>query len=328
MIIPFYAGFPKIKEKPITWALVLTNVLVFAATINFQMFGDMEIAEKFDREFMVVQGKFFSQFIKSNSDYYDDVHHQLANLTQEGKREKAEILGHFALRDSYFRELALGYSFQGDQVELEYWRSNFSQILNLYNEHPSFRWGVSSLSHEWYHWVSYMFMHGGFWHLLGNLWFLLIVGGALEGIIGGLSYLVLYLGSGVLAAFTYVFFSGVTAVPLIGASGAISCLVAFYSIIRWKRKLRFFYWIIPVQPYMGFINLPAWVGFMYWFLGDLAGFLGQMSSLGGVAYSAHLGGTSVGIICGGLLYWSKKHGKGLYGYSKRVEPYELVSSSK
>jgi membrane associated rhomboid family serine protease len=146
------------------------------------------------------------------------------------------------------------------------------------------------------------FLHGGWLHLLGNLWFLYIFGDNVEDLLGHGRYLVFYLACGVAANFIYLMFSPFNLMPLIGASGAIAGVMgAYFYLFPGARVLTLF--LIVVIPV--FVELPAYFFLGLWFL--LQFFYGTFSlgatpsgtGAGGVAWWAHVGGFLVGIL---LLY--------------------------
>src|ERR1019366_4294888 len=84
---------------------------------------------------------------------------------------------------------------------------------------------------------------------------------------------------------------------LIGASGAISGLMAFFSVLLWTKNVRYAYFLfVPRREFAGVVNLPAWITLVLWVLSDLAGHWSTPTELGGVAYSAHLGGELSGVV--------------------------------
>lgn len=139
--------------------------------------------------------------------------------------------------------------------------------------------------------VTSMFMHVGWFHLLGNMLFLYIFGDNIEDAFGHISYLLLYLACGVAASlaqiFSTMFFSGDLTIPVVGASGAISGVLGAYLVLY--PKVRIFalvgYFILPV---------PAIIFLGFWFI--LQWLYGLVDPLGGVAYFAHVGGFIVGMI--------------------------------
>ena len=141
-----------------------------------------------------------------------------------------------------------------------------------------------------------MFMHGGIAHIAGNMLYLWIFGDNLENALGHLRYLIFYLVTGVLASLAHVFTTAATdgnmLVPSLGASGAISGVLAGYMILFPGRRVR-------MLMGRGTAEMPAWVSIGMWFLFQVVagmGLLGGGSQAGGVAYAAHVGGFIAGLI--------------------------------
>ncbi len=144
--------------------------------------------------------------------------------------------------------------------------------------------------------VSSMFLHGGWFHLILNMWFLWVFGNNIEDAMGHGGYLVFYLLAGVLASAAHVASAPGSAVPTVGASGAISGVMGAYIVLYPKVRvdtLFIFFIFIRVIP------LPAWVMLGYWIGLQLLTGLGGSGLSGGVAVWAHIGGFVAGL----LLVW-------------------------
>src|SRR6185437_772814 len=150
-----------------------------------------------------------------------------------------------------------------------------------------------------------MFLHGGFLHILGNMWFLWIFGGNVEDRFGSLPYLVFYLVCGIGSGISQVLFSWGSHIPSIGASGAISGVLGAYIVFFPKSRILtlvplfiiFFLWRIPAIIFIG-----LW--FAMQFLSGVVS-LGQ-ANVGGVAWWAHVGGFLVGMLIAGITGGSKR----------------------
>jgi membrane associated rhomboid family serine protease len=133
--------------------------------------------------------------------------------------------------------------------------------------------------------------------------FLLLFGSMLEPLIGGLALLLVYLGSGMTAAGSFLLVSGESLVPLVGASGAVSGVMALFCFTHWSVPVRYVYFLlIPKKGYAGYVFLPAWVILFLWLISDLAGYIASVNLLGGVAHIAHLAGEATGLLVGAGYY--------------------------
>ena len=139
-----------------------------------------------------------------------------------------------------------------------------------------------------------MFLHGGWAHLIGNLWFLWIFGTNVEDSMGHLRFVAFYLITALAAALAHDFMDPGSTVPMVGASGAISGIMGAYVVLYPRARvdtLFFFFFFIRVIP------LPAWLMLGYWMLIQIAGSASTaLVGGGGVAYAAHIGGFVAGLI--------------------------------
>jgi membrane associated rhomboid family serine protease len=141
---------------------------------------------------------------------------------------------------------------------------------------------------------SSMFMHAGLLHLAGNMLFLWIYGDNVEHRLGSLNYLFVYLATGMAATLFYTLFQLHSAVPMIGASGAISGVLGLYFIWFPRNKVRVFVMLFPF--FVDVILLPArWVLGFFLIVDNLLPFFLASGRGGGVAHGAHIGGFLAGL---------------------------------
>ncbi len=139
-----------------------------------------------------------------------------------------------------------------------------------------------------------LFLHGGFVHLLGNMLFLWIYGDNVEYRLGRLRFLLWYLATGIAATLFFSLFSPGSAVPLVGASGAISGVLGFYFLWFPRNTVRVFVLLFPF--FMNVVAVPARIVLGAFLLVDnLLPFLVAGNGGGGVAYGAHIGGFLTGL---------------------------------
>ncbi len=146
--------------------------------------------------------------------------------------------------------------------------------------------------------ITHMFLHGGWFHLIGNMWFLWIFGDNVEDRLGKLRYLYFYILCGLGAAFTQTFISllfGSGQVPMVGASGAVSGILgAYLRMFPHARVLA----LVPIFIFFTFMELPAAIFIGFWFLIQVVNGLISLPfiGMGGVAWYAHIGGFLVGYL--------------------------------
>ena len=148
---------------------------------------------------------------------------------------------------------------------------------------------------SWQTVLTSMFMHGGWLHLIGNMWFLWVFGNNIEDSMGHARFVLFYLITGVLAAAAHILTDPSSPIPTVGASGAISGVMGAYLLLYPKVRVHtLFFFVIFVRV----VPLQAWVLLAYWFVIQLAmgaGSLGVEGG-GGVAFWAHIGGFVAGLL--------------------------------
>jgi membrane associated rhomboid family serine protease len=144
--------------------------------------------------------------------------------------------------------------------------------------------------------ITSMFLHGSWMHLLGNMWFLWLFGNNIEDSMTRPRFIVFYLASGIAAALGQVFANPASAVPMVGASGAISGVMGAYLVLFPRVRV---YTMVPLGFFLHSMALPAWVMLIYWgvlqLVGGVTSVVGAESG-GGVAFWAHLGGFVAGVV--------------------------------
>ncbi len=139
-----------------------------------------------------------------------------------------------------------------------------------------------------------MFLHGGLFHLIGNMLYLYIFGDNVEDRLGHFKYLLFYIFSGFVAAFFHFLFNPVSPIPTLGASGAVAGVMGAYFIFFPRSRVLT---LVPIFFFFQFIEIPAVFFLMFWFLMQL--FYGSASLFAGItniAWWAHIGGFVFGII--------------------------------
>lgn len=147
---------------------------------------------------------------------------------------------------------------------------------------------------NWLTVLTHLFLHGGVLHLLGNVWFLWIFGGNVEGRLGSIRYLLFYALAGLAAAAAQVAVGPLSTVPMIGASGAISGVLGAYLVLFPKAFVwTLVPWIVPILPVPAVVFLVAW--FLMQAYQGVGSLLSGASAGGGVAWWAHAGGFAAGV---------------------------------
>jgi membrane associated rhomboid family serine protease len=155
---------------------------------------------------------------------------------------------------------------------------------------------------------TYMFVHGGFWHLAGNMLFLWIFGNNTEEAMGHTRFLIFYVACGMVAAFSQVLPNPGSVIPIVGASGAISGVLGAYMLLFPRAR------VLLGLP-LGFVNvefgrfpaiwvLATWFGLQLLFVG-IAAARGVSESQGGIVFGAHIAGFIAG--CALVTIFKRRH---------------------
>jgi len=276
-------------EKKIDWrrppivliALVAINILMFA----FYQSGDEAITQK--------AIDIYAENKLAEIEYPAYENFQNERSPDERINKDDPYLYYYMVFDDEFR--AYVEQNQEQIIKLndrKHWQSSMSQIDGLVDSISYKALGLSSENISLMNVLSHQFLHGDFWHLFGNMVFLLLTGFAVEAAIGHARFLIYYLLSGIGAGLLYIAiqnFSHGTAVSLVGASGAISGVMAMYLALFKFRKIEFFYWLFIFTGYFraaAIIILPTYILKELYFM--------MFTSGSNVAYSAHIGGFITG----------------------------------
>ncbi|MDR0440207.1 MAG: rhomboid family intramembrane serine protease [Candidatus Accumulibacter sp.] len=292
MIIIPVSRRPDWRNPPvITLLLILVNILIFFGPQG----GDAERVRK--------AHEYYADSILVETELPRYVKH----LEDARATEKAKRASHALSNGRWFSVLRM---MEGDAAFME--RLRDGQVI-LPNEADYFEWrrqreefdrmgktvtgrfAFRSSQPTLAGMIGHMFLHADFFHLLGNMAFLFIVGYMVEEALGKWRYPLFYLLSGIGSCACYALTNPASPIPSIGASGAISGVMAMYVTLYGMRKIRFFYWIFV---YFDFFRAPAIIMLPFWIAKEL---YQHLSDPGGtVNYMAHLGGFVAGAALIGL----------------------------
>lgn len=146
---------------------------------------------------------------------------------------------------------------------------------------------------------SYMFLHGGLFHLISNMWALWLFGDNVEDRMGSMRFLVFYLLAGVASGLVQIYFNPTSPIPTIGASGAIAGVMGAYFLMYPTSKI---VTLIPIIIIPWFVEIPAMIYLAFWFLSQVWSALGSqgIEAASGVAWWAHVGGFLAGMVSFGF----------------------------
>jgi len=268
------------------FAIILLNILIF---FLYQSGDDQRyvaaVQAYMQKNYLQQEWPHYQEYL-TNTDQLDKLHEVQADYAEEAY---FELVAELLRDDDFYRYLEDNGPnlFYWDDYNL--WYSGRSEIQEQVNSISYLRFGLKPNDLSFADLIVYQFLHGGFMHLLGNMVFLMICGFVVEAAIGHLPFIIFYLLGGVAAGLTHSLMDITSDQPLVGASGAISAVMAMYLVLyRWKR-IQFFYWFYVIVGYFrapALIILPIYIGkelYSYYF-----------DDGSNVAFMAHAGGFVAG----------------------------------
>jgi membrane associated rhomboid family serine protease len=153
---------------------------------------------------------------------------------------------------------------------------------------------------DYWPFLTCMFLHGGWFHFIGNMWTLWIFGDNVEDRMGPVRFLVFYLLCGLAASFMHYFTNLYSTIPTVGASGAIAGVMGAYFLLYPGARIIM---LVPLFFYPLFFEIPAVLYLGFWFFGQLLSGVVSMvgpDQVGGIAWWAHIGGFIAGAVLRGM----------------------------
>jgi len=171
--------------------------------------------------------------------------------------------------------------------------------------------------------VSYMFLHGGWLHVILNMWMLWIFGDNIEDVTGHFWFVVFYLLCGLAAVGVHMLFEQASPTPVIGASGAVAGVMGAYIVLYPHGRVLT---LVPIIIIPLFLRVPSYLFLGIWFLSQVvSGILFRAAPTAvEVAWWAHVGGFVAGIV---LICWFRKRGTCRYCYNPVTKDYDPEDSS-
>jgi membrane associated rhomboid family serine protease len=194
-------------------------------------------------------------------------------------------------------------------LELSLPRDSLEGFLELFGivparfTHPAWAEAVGFPIDSYWPFLSSMFLHGGWLHIVGNMWSLWLFGDNVEDRMGHGRFLVFYLLCGIVSGIAHTFANPTSTAPALGASGAIAGVFGAYFLLFPHARLVMMF---PVIFYPVFFEVPAFFYLGFWFLTQLFSSVASLSvrqagtEAGGIAWWAHVGGFGAGIVLFGL----------------------------
>lgn len=288
IILPTEKRFDWQHAPVMLFAIILLNILVFAL---YQSGDGRKMNE-------AMQAYADSGYLEQEWPIYNDY------LTQQGDTDRRSEL-EAAYDNGYYQPVAMQLMFDFEfypyleramrtelpQSEFRQWQRERERIQDRIGSISSLAHGLIPGELQLMDVFTHQFLHGGLMHLVGNLVFLAICGFAVEAAIGHGRFLLFYLLSGAVGGLSHAALNLDSPQPLVGASGAISGVMAMYlAVFRFKR-IEFFYWLFFL---VGYIRAPALLILPFYIGKELYSYATNVNS--NVAFMAHTGGFLAGAI--------------------------------
>lgn len=304
MLIVPVSRRPDWRNPPlITLALIFINCLIF---FGWQSGDERKIEEAYrfyaSSSLPGIELPRYAEYLKQQAS--DDETEVAALLKSE---DVISVLSAMESDETFMKQLRSGRVVRPDDADYANWRLQRDEFDRLQHATSAERFGLRPAAPTVQALFGHMFLHGGFDHLLGNMAILFIVGLAVEEALGKRRYLAFYLLAGLGAGVFDLVFNASRMAPGIGASGAISGVMAMFVALYGLRKIRFFYWVLV---YFDFFRAPAIIVLPWWIANELYQYLANQGSM--VNYMAHLGG----FVSGTALIAGQRH----FGKARVVAP--------
>ncbi len=292
LIVPTEKHFDWQHAPYVLFAIVLTNIFVFI----FYQSGDFEkissaIEPFVEKGYVEKEWPIYSNYLQRENRF-----DELGDVRKFYRQDNQYAVAQYMLFDNaYYTHVQRAARSEFSPEYYQQWKSSRSEIQDGFNSISSYRYGLRATDVSFVTLISHQFLHGGLGHIVGNLIFLVVFGFAVEAAIGHIRFLCFYLIGGMAAGLAQVFTNLGSDVPLVGASGAISGVMAMYLAVFRLRKIEFFYWVFF---FVGYFRAPAMLILPFYIGKELISYYTNTGS--NVAFMAHAGGFVGGSILIGL----------------------------
>lgn len=299
LIVPIVEGMNWRRPPPVTILLIVVNCLVF---LFYQGSDDERLRKAFDAYFAsslpAIELPLYAAHLKETRpktlDVLEKADPAWDTPTHLAHPAVAKFLVQAMAQDEPFlQQLRSGRLVKPQDPRYATWRADRAKFEGLLDKVSFRRFGFSPADPRPVTWITSMFLHGGLMHLLGNMVFLFIVGVAVERVLGGAWYLALYLLGGLAGDALFLAVHHGSAIPSVGASGAISGLMGLFTVLFGLRPVNFFYWLFVIfgfKTMRGIVVLPVWIAYeILQFVVDRESSTGYMAHAGGLIGGALLG---------------------------------------
>jgi membrane associated rhomboid family serine protease len=290
LIIPLTGKISKRNPPLVTIAIILVNCFVyFALQSNDGELYSRAIKFYFESGLGKIETSRYQAYLNGK-------HGENITTPTQGGLDEDTIISLWAdmqKDDVFMKRLAEDEIITPTDGQYAEWKGLRREYQEIISEMVTQRYGYKPTKKSIITPFTYMFLHGGFMHLLGNMIFLWLVGCVLELGCGRVFYTSLFLLTGVLSALLFGLVYADSQVPLVGASGAISGLMGAYTVSYGRKKIKVFY---SLGFYFNYAKISAVILLPIWLAKEIVQlFFGGVSQ---VAYGAHIGGLMSGAVLG------------------------------
>ncbi len=187
------------------------------------------------------------------------------------------------------RQLQQGHIITPLQTNYSVWQAQHEKFMRKLNLVASYRFSLKAYHYDAAAFLSHLFLHADLPHLLWNMFFLFIFGFIVEASIGHLSFIAVYMLSGLISSLTFVLVSPDSGAWNMGASGAIAGLVGMYAVLYGRRKIQFFYTLLFYFDYIrapAYLLLPVWLGYEIYSQFSLVDNINNLIHISGLVFGA------------------------------------------
>ena len=299
LIVPIVEGLNWRRPPPVTLLLIVINCLVF---LFYQGGDDERLRKAFDAYFgsslPAIELPLYAVHLKETQpktlDVLEKADPAWDTPTHLAHPAVAKFLVQAMTQDEPFQQqLRSGRLVTPQDPRYAAWQADRAKFEALLSKVSFRRFGFSPTDPRPVTWITSMFLHGSLMHLLGNMVFLFIIGVAVERVLGGGWYLGLYLLGGLAGDLLFYIVHAGSAIPSVGASGAISGLMGLFTVLFGARPVNFFYWLFVIfgfKTMRGIVMLPIWIAYeLLQYVVDRESSTGYMAHAGGLIGGALLG---------------------------------------
>jgi membrane associated rhomboid family serine protease len=212
------------------------------------------------------------------------------------ERSMVHAVYQLQIDEDFLRLLHTGQAVTARDADHAGWRQQRERFEELLAQDFDWQHAFIPAVARWDTWLTHMFMHADWGHLAGNMMALLLVSFVVEQVLGWWRFLALYLLTGLGAVALFLAFNPHSAVPLLGASGAVAGVNGLYAAMFGLRRINFFYFFFV---YFDYVKAPAILLLVYWLANEIYQQVTDVESH--IAYIAHIGGLLTGAGLIGLL---------------------------